>query len=131
MTSAPEQCVGAAHQTTLEWTLSQWLTRAAANSNVTVSVWVGEKLYVHRDIAVPTMAPQAADPRLLEPVKLKLNFGRIPSGEHTLTVVFASHSILPRFAPQIQTTRLSIVQTSPTTTAYTPVVAPAFAPQHL
>jgi len=94
--------------TALEWSLSEWLARAAAGSDVVVDVWVGEKLYVHRTIAIPPPVGGA-----VEPVTLKLNFGKIPDGEHALTIALTSAPVLPRFARQLQRTKILVRQASP------------------
>lgn len=94
--------------TALEWSLSDWLARAAAGSDVVVDVWVGEKLYVHRTIAIPPPVGGA-----VEPVTLKLNFGKIPDGEHALTIALTSAPVLPRFARQLQRTKILVRQASP------------------
>ena len=77
-------------------------------SDVVVDVWVGEKLYVHRTIAIPPPVGGA-----VEPVTLKLNFGKIPDGEHALTIALTSAPVLPRFARQLQRTKILVRQASP------------------
>jgi hypothetical protein len=83
----PERHVVGKGASTVTWSLDPWLVRAAVGTLITADIYVEHRLFATRTVDVETQ-------------RVAVDFGSLPDGVHSLSVVLKSASTLPRFAPQ-------------------------------